>query len=419
MKKQIYFKLFLFTFLSFNACKWGTDIAPKYLMPYGEWRGVFKTAGGNLPFCFEMEILNDSSFKCTLLNGDEQIETNQMDIMGDTLIIDFPVYESVLLARIKGNNYDSLKGFWVRTKYDKNDSLPFEAKFGGKYKFVARSRKFPPNISGRWETHFIRENGEKSPAIGIFEQDASIVKGTFLTPWGDYRYLSGIMDQDSLFLSGFDAGSAYLFKAQLMEDSSLHGKMYAGKTLERAWQAKLNPSFQLENADELTTIKDDSKKINFTFPNTENKEISLNDVQYKNKVVVLQILGTWCHNCLDETAFLSDFYEKNKNRNFEIIGLSFERTYIPEKAIYQIKQLKEKYDVDYEMLWAGTTEKESIQKALPQLEKINAYPTTIFLDKNGNIRKIHTGFSGPSTGKDYLNYKKEFTAFIEKLLSEA
>ena len=52
------------------------------------------------------------------------------------------------------------------------------------------------------------------------------------------------------------------------------------------------------------------------------------------------------------------------------------------------------------------------------LNKIISYPTTIFIDKKGNVRKIYTGFSGPATGEAYTDFVKETTEFVEMLLRE-
>ena len=49
---------------------------------------------------------------------------------------------------------------------------------------------------------------------------------------------------------------------------------------------------------------------------------------------------------------------------------------------------------------------------------LNSYPTSIFIDKKGNVRKIHTGFNGPATGDKYSEFIVEFESFVVELLSE-
>jgi hypothetical protein len=98
------------------------------------------------------------------------------------------------------------------------------------------------------------------------------------------------------------------------------------------------------------------------------------------------------------------------------IALAFERN--ADVANSQLVTYKEKMNVPYEILIAGTsTKKEEATKALPWLKEVVAYPTMIFLDKNNKVRKIYTGFDGPATSK-YAAFTKEFDEFVKKLLAE-
>jgi hypothetical protein len=58
------------------------------------------------------------------------------------------------------------------------------------------------------------------------------------------------------------------------------------------------------------------------------------------------------------------------------------------------------------------------EKTLPQIKKILGFPTTIFIDKAGKVRKISTGFNGPGTGDHYEIFKKEFNELVNGLLKE-
>ena len=82
--------------------------------------------------------------------------------------------------------------------------------------------------------------------------------------------------------------------------------------------------------------------------------------------------------------------------------------------------MKERVGLNYEILIAqiGTNDKGKASKKLPMLNKVMSYPTTIYLDRAGKVRKIHTGFNGPATGEKYEEFKKEFNTFMETLFSE-
>ncbi|NND79597.1 MAG: TlpA family protein disulfide reductase, partial [Maribacter sp.] len=91
-----------------------------------------------------------------------------------------------------------------------------------------------------------------------------------------------------------------------------------------------------------------------------------------------------------------------------------------EKAYKSINRLKTAIGVDYPVLLAqfGTSNKSQAQKKLPMLNHVISYPTTIFIDKMGKVRKIHTGFNGPATGEKHEVFKEEFDAFVKAMVKE-
>jgi thiol-disulfide isomerase/thioredoxin len=146
--------------------------------------------------------------------------------------------------------------------------------------------------------------------------------------------------------------------------------------------------------------------------------ISSADERFKGKVVILQIFGTWCPNCMDETKFLSEWYNKNKDRGVEILGLAYERKDDFEYASDRVKKMKEKLDVPYDFVVAGTNDKLKAAETLPMLNKVLAFPTTIFIGKDGKVKHIRTGFEGPGTGIYYEQFKQRFNELINELLTE-
>ena len=102
----------------------------------------------------------------------------------------------------------------------------------------------------------------------------------------------------------------------------------------------------------------------------------------------------------------------------EIIGLGFERKDDFESAKKSLSNLKTRLNIPYEILFAGKSSTAAASKALPALSGISAFPTTIFIDKKGNVRKVHTGFNGPATGKFYEEFKTEFNELINSLVAE-
>jgi hypothetical protein len=75
---------------------------------------------------------------------------------------------------------------------------------------------------------------------------------------------------------------------------------------------------------------------------------------------------------------------------------------------------------EYPILNTGVTSGDSLrtEKTLPQLTAIKAFPTTLYIGKDGIIREIHPGFSGPATGIHYTEFCANFEKTIAKLLNE-
>lgn len=218
-------------------------------------------------------------------------------------------------------------------------------------------------------------------------------------------------------LSAFDGNHTYLFIASHQGDS-LVGDFYSGKNGYEKWSAKKTESASLPHPESLTYLKEGYDKIEFNFPDVDKNIVSLTDAKYQNKVVVLQLFGTWCPNCMDETRFLTEWYNNNKDRGVEIIGLAYERKDDFVYASERVKKMKDKLGVKYDFVIAGVNDKIKAAATLPMLNKVVAFPTTIFIGKDGKVKYIHTGFSGPGTGVYYEQFKEQFNEHINELLSE-
>jgi peroxiredoxin len=227
------------------------------------------------------------------------------------------------------------------------------------------------------------------------------------------------MDGNTMRLSTFDGAHAFLFTAKVT-DSTMEGTFYSGNHWKEPFVAKRNANYELPSAIDLTFLKEGYNSVEFSFPDATGNIVSLKDERFKDKVVIVQIMGTWCPNCLDESKYYADFYNKNKDKGIEIVALAFEYAKSKEIAFNRINRLKSKIGIDYAVLLAqyGTSDKKKAQEKLPMLNHILSYPTSIFIDKTGKVRKIHTGFNGPATGEKYKEFKVEFEGFVEELLSE-
>ncbi len=380
----------------------------------GHWQARLKVKDNQiLPFNFELNTSKDEAISMKILNGEETILVDEISIKDDSILIKAPVFEGYISAKFSEQH---MKGKFVIESL--NRVVPFEAVFGIEERF-SNTEDGITDVSGIWETEFSPDTEDSYMGKGIFTQKNGVVSGTFRTTTGDYRFLEGVMDKDSLKISAFDGAHAFLFQAKVT-DSSMNGIFYSGNHFKEPFVAIRNEDYELPNPDSLTFIKKGYDKLAFTFPDMNGKQVSLSDPVFDNKVVIVQLMGSWCPNCLDETKFLVNYLEKNKNKDLAVIGLAFEQAKTKEKAERSVQRLVDRIGITYPILLAqyGSYDKKKAQEKLPMLNHVLSYPTTIFVDKKGEVRKIHTGFNGPATGEKYIEFKSEFDSFLDELLSE-
>jgi len=377
----------------------------------GDWLGKFVLNDGSyIPFNF---CVSDSVI--TISNSSEKI-TSAMRRVGDSIVCNFPVFGSDLKFKQSGD--DRVSGYWYTYKKEKS----------GVY-FVAsttsnRDQRFDHSISpakenfqGKWKVGFSQALSPYG-AVGLFEQFGNVVTGTFLTETGDYRYLQGNAISDTLFLSCFDGAHAFLFKAQKSGDS-LRGVFYSGNHyLDSLWVAVRSDSFELKDPYALTFLKNGETSVSFAVPDVLNDSIVFPSGQYDNKVVILQIFGSWCPNCKDESVFLSELYNKYHKDGLEILGVAFESQGSIEERNKRLLSYSNSLNLPYRVSVGGGASKAEASEVFHQLNEISSFPTCLFIDKTGMIRKIHTGFYGPGTGSYYHKYVNNTTELVETLLAE-
>ncbi len=384
----------------------------------GAWKAeLFNQYHQSIPFLFNVV---DSSGKriINIINADETLTVDDIQYQNDSLKITMPFFDSEFMVYVYP---DSLVGRWTKIFANRKVSMPVKAYYGKTNRFEVNSSLPNKNVEGTWDAYFTTEDfKDTSNAIGEFKIVKDKVYGTFLSTTGDYRYLEGKTEGNKLYLSTFDGSHAYLFVAELSSDKKklVNGVFYSGWNSKEIWSATKNSSAKLPDTDKLTFLKEGYSEINFKFKNLEGKEISLSDDYYKNKVVLVQIMGSWCPNCMDETNYLVPLYNVYKDKGLEIIGLCYERSEDFSVASKNVINMKKRLNIPYQLLIPGSNKKGFVNESLPMLQNFIAFPTLIVVDKNHKVRKIHTGYSGPATGKHYVEFKTEFESFIKKLLSE-
>lgn len=408
MKK--YLILGLATAIGLASCQGGKQENQK--LKDGKWHAEFNAKDGFIPFSFEVEKGNsDSSAIVTLTNGAERVLLEGIYYRGDSVFIPIKAYDTELKGVIKG---DTITGLFKRLFSEEDKGLEFKAVYGVAPRFRPEGTA-SDSLDGKWDIQFISESETKNN-VGIFSQKDGILTGSILTNSGDLRYLEGVSGQNGFKLSAFAGLSPYLIQGKFVDKNSFEGEFVTARGSQKI-KGTRNPNARLADPYGLTQLKKGYSSIDLKLKNLKGDEISLTDPKFKNKVVIVSILGSWCPNCLDEAEFLAPWYKENKDRGVEIVGLAFERKDEPEYVQKVLSNLIKKYDITYDVLFGGKIS--DSEKVLSALDGgLKSYPTTIFIDKKGLVRKIHTGFNGPATGLFYDEFKADFNKIVDELLSE-
>jgi len=378
----------------------------------GWWRGLIHLQGQELPMNFEV-LQSKDKYTVNLKNMDEKILLDEVNVTDDSVIMIMHIFDAEIHAKING---DKLEGYYIKN-FEKDFKLPFAATFGEEHRFVKTSDTPVEDFSGKYAVEFVHEK-DTTVSVGIFNQNKNELTGTFLTPTGDYRYLQGNVTDGQMMLSTFDGHHAFIFKARKNEDGTLTGDYWSGKDWHETWTGIKDDNAALPDAESLTFLKDGYDRLAFSFPDVNGNKISPSDERFKNKVLILQIFGTWCPNCMDETKFLTKWYKENKPEDVEVLGLAYEAKADFDYASGRVKKMKARLGVPYDFVIAGTKDKEEAAKTLPMLNHILSFPTTIFIGKDGEVKRIHTGFSGPGTGVYYDQFVQRFNETVDELLRE-
>ncbi len=381
----------------------------------GYWQATISLPGGDIETGIELKRVGDS-YQATLINGRERIRIEEVEYEDDELLLRFPAFNNEIRAT---HSDGRLTGTLTLVKrYGVTDEMPFHA-MRGSAEQVETPAPALQDLSGRWAVTFYEPDGSETQSVGEFAQRVSVLFGTFLNPNGDHRFLAGHVRRNEFHLTTFDGAHAFVFSGRVGEDGRIHeADFWSGTTWHQKWSAERNANAQLPDAYSRTHLNPGYERFEFAFPDQDGNIVSLADEKFGGKVVVVTIAGTWCPNCNDEARFLAPLYKEYRGKGLEIVALLFEHFDDHELAARQVRRFRDKFGIEYDTLIAGISDKTEAGRALPALNAVLAFPTTLFIDRGGRVRQIHTGFMGPGTGEHYEKLQAEFRTLITSLLAE-
>ena len=167
-------------------------------------------------------------------------------------------------------------------------------------------------LAPKYRVYFESEIEDSTVAVAEFKQNGTELMGTFLTETGDYRYLKGKIVGNELKLTTFDGEHAFVFTGTINKEGVIDGTFLSGKTWHEQWTAYPDANVKLADAGSLTFLKDSFKTISFKGMNEKGQIVDQNAAQLAGKPVLLQIMGSWCPNCMDENCLFKPMVKNPK-----------------------------------------------------------------------------------------------------------
>jgi peroxiredoxin len=125
----------------------------------------------------------------------------------------------------------------------------------------------------------------------------------------------------------------------------------------------------------------------FTLPSRAGDNVSLE--QLKGKVVMLNFWASWCGPCRTEMPLLEQMHKRYSSLGFTMVGVNVEAN--TADAERWLKDTPVSFPVLFDR-----------ESKVSKLYDVSAMPSTVFIDRKGNVRYLHKGYKAGDEG-EYLN----------------
>jgi peroxiredoxin len=377
----------------------------------GRYDATIKTGNQVVPFRFELSG-DGATVQGTFFNGDERLTSSGGSLNNGTLALQWDYLATHLEATYKDGVIDGQ--YFGSVGPRDNGAHLFHA---------ARATQAPepdpgaPSIAGLWIIPNNSSKGEKAWRF-VVQQKGGAVSAAILRVDGDTGAMTGVYKNGKFVVSHFSGFRPNVLEITLLKNGDLD-ILQNGKTKMSAVRAETAQARGIPlpaDPTQHTRVKDPSEPFRFSFPDLSGKLVSNTDARFHNKVVLVEVTGSWCPNCHDEAPFLVDLYRRYRDRGLEIVALSFEEADQLQDPV-RLRAFVKKYGIEYTVLLCG--EQDDAKVKLAQADNWNAWPTTFFLGRDGRVRGVHAGFPSTGSGDLFRQAKADFVAETERLLAEA
>ncbi len=389
----------------------------------GVWRGEFNIDGDPIPFNFEVKGKRAQDATFTLLNGSRTDRFKVTPRDDGTFSVRMNTYDAVLEGKVSEDG-KHLVGQYKDLVPSRNGArnLAFTAEQGAAWRFVkpGQDEAAAADLSGKWAVQTIDKAArqDKRNQVALLKQEGNRLSGVFMTVVGDTRELEGTVQGNRFYLSGFSGPSPLLIRGTIDEDGNIQGAFGSGIYNVVKFEAEKSDKVELPDPYKLTFLKDGQERIDFSFPDLQGKQVSLRDDKYRGKVVIVEVIGTWCPNCTDQTYFLAPWFKQNQHRGVEAVAVAFEQEDNFDYFKKTLTTFKDYFYIRYDIVFGGIADKKVATEKLKGLNYMAAFPTTIIIGRDGKVREIYTGYTGTVTGEYHQDYVARFNSLLDGLIAE-
>jgi thiol-disulfide isomerase/thioredoxin len=381
--------------------------------PVGMWNATVSTPnGGQVSFVLQVEE-KGGAISGALINGDDRNESSSGSFADETLRLRFDYYDADLIAKFAN---EKLTGTFNRQW--RRETLTREFSAQRQASSVSNDQAQSLSLQGEWVMSI---DGAANKSVLSIARASGELRATVLEVSGDWGTFTGRLEDGGFVFSRFDGINARVIRGQSRFDT-LTGMIDRGLkskpvnfTAERVNEANRR---SLPDPATQARIRNKSAPFEFSFADLDGKLVSSTDGRFADKVVIITITGSWCPNCHDEAPVLEDLYQRHRDAGLEVVALAFEYTGDAHRDAEQLRSFVRRHSLTFPVLLAGSTDEGEVARKLPQIESFGGYPTTLFLGRDGRVRRIHTGFDGKATGERFVRLKADMEEWVTSLLSE-
>lgn len=371
----------------------------------GAWDGSVQASGVVVPFRLEL-TLRGASAEGAFFNGDQRVRSSSGSFDGTHLSLAFDHFASQLEAQWSDGTFT---GSYARPG---QPALPFEAR---PHSPPQRPSVRPPSIAGAWEIAVVEATGERAWRLFVRQAGAE-ASAAILRVDGDTGELSGSYRDGKFVLSHFSGARPALYELTPAQDGSL-AIVHNGKTRYTALRSRVARAKALpEPADPArwTSVKDPTKPLRFSGKDLTGATVDERDPRFTGKVVLLNVMGSWCPNCHDEAPFLAELSRRYRRRGLEVVSISFEDAE-QLKQPTRLRAFIDAYHIDFTVLLGG--EPRHVSEVLPDALNLSTWPATFLIGRDGLVHGAHAGFASKATGPAHERLTTQITTAIERLLA--